>query len=74
MLKTIRLFKLSLQIFRTDNNQIIKGCGNRINKTIKNLYESKKLKNIKFEILMNTNFKAIKKLIFLIHITNVMFK
>lgn len=51
-------------MFKINNNDIIEDNNYRTNKTFKNLSKSNKLKNTKFEILMNTNIDTIKSQIF----------
>lgn len=52
------------QIFETNNNKIIRVVDkDKINKTVKNLFNSQKLKNTKFKI--QTYIRAIEKLMFI---------
>lgn len=55
MLKTTRLSKILIQkIFKANNNKVVKVVvNNKIDKRVKNLFNSKKLKNNKFRNLSN---------------------
>lgn len=46
MLKITKLFILALKVFGADNNKVVSSSG-RANKTVENLSQSKKPKNIK---------------------------
>lgn len=67
LLKTTKLFEiLAPKIIRANDNKIVRGVGGRkVNKTVKNLFKSKKFENNKSEILMYfSNIEARKKPIF----------
>ena len=50
MIKTLKLFKISLRVFRATNNEVVKNNNSgKTNKIVINLSKSKKLKNIKFK-------------------------
>ena len=65
MLKTTGLSDSVPIMLRVDNDKVV-GVGGRVDKTVKNLFNSKKLKNRKFEILTYTNIRATKESTFLI--------
>lgn len=51
MLKITKLFeKLATKMFRTGNDNIVRSGGNKIDKIIRNMSKSKKLKNNKSKI------------------------
>lgn len=56
---------MALITLAINNNKVIR-VGDRANKTIKNLSKFKKSKNEKSKILIYTDIRATKKLIFLI--------
>lgn len=69
MLKMIRLFKLTLKIFKTNNNKVVEVSSNTTNEIVKNLSKFKNLRNTMFKITIY--IRALKKLIFLIINTKI---
>lgn len=64
-MKTIGSSKiLALKAFKANNNKIVE-VGSKPNKTIKNLFKAKSLKNTKSEITTYINIKTIRELMFL---------
>lgn len=61
--KTTELLNLTLRELKINNNEVV---GNSSKIDDKNLFKSKKLKNIKFEIFMQINIGAMGELTFLI--------
>ena len=60
LLKTTRLSNLVLKVFKADDNEVVK-IGNKINKTVINLFKNNKSRNLTYI----PNIGATKKSIFL---------
>ena len=48
LLKTTRLSDLASKVFKADDNKIVNDGGNRVNKTVVNLFKNKKSRNLMY--------------------------